>query len=60
MEKEAARRVKATELMKELQPNERDVARRVVQALFPEDEEEEQPIHKKQSLLVGVHTIYIS
>ncbi|KAI0777008.1 rab-GTPase-TBC domain-containing protein [Irpex lacteus] len=51
MEKEAARRVKATELMKELQPSERDVARRVVQALFPEDDEEEQPIHKKQSLL---------
>ena len=55
MEKEAGRRAKATELMKELQPNERDVARRVMQTLFPEDEEEEQMLHKKPSQLVSTY-----
>ncbi|KAI0091279.1 rab-GTPase-TBC domain-containing protein [Irpex rosettiformis] len=50
MQKDSARRARAAELMKELQPTEQDVARRVLQALFPEDEEEE-VIHKKQSLL---------
>lgn len=53
MEKEAARRARATQLMRALQPSERDVARRVLQSLFPEDEEEEQSIHKKQSIIVS-------
>jgi small G protein signaling modulator 3 len=53
IEKEAARRARATQLMRALQPSERDIARRVLQSLFPEDEEEEQSIHKKQSSTVS-------
>ncbi|KAI0696448.1 rab-GTPase-TBC domain-containing protein [Cytidiella melzeri] len=52
VEKEAARRAKAAQLMMDLQPSERDVARRVLQSLFADDDDEEaQAIHKKQSLL---------
>ena len=38
-EKEHARRQRALELMKELQGSERDIARRVVQSLFTDDDE---------------------
>ncbi|KAF7789776.1 hypothetical protein EIP86_000722 [Pleurotus ostreatoroseus] len=39
LEKEAARRTRAEQLMKELQPSEQDIARRVIQSLFPDDDE---------------------
>ncbi|KAI0310088.1 rab-GTPase-TBC domain-containing protein [Amylostereum chailletii] len=50
-EKEAARRARADALMKELQPSERDVARRVIQSLFTDDDEGIHRIQRKQSHL---------
>ena len=49
LEKEAARRVRAEQLMKELQPSEQEVARRVLQSLFPDDDEARRDIQRKQS-----------
>lgn len=57
VEKEAARRARATQLMRALQPSERDIARRVLESLFPEDEEEEPSIHKKPSLIVSEYAL---
>lgn len=52
-EKEDARRQRADELMKELQPSEQDVARRVLQSLFTDDDEGEHRIQRKQSHMVS-------
>ncbi|THH08191.1 hypothetical protein EW146_g9072 [Bondarzewia mesenterica] len=49
LEKEEARRRRAEELMNELQPSEQDVARRVLQSLFTDDDEEEHKIQRQQS-----------
>ncbi|KAI9454807.1 TBC-domain-containing protein [Russula earlei] len=46
-EKERARKQRASELMKELQPTDRDIARRVMQSLFTDDDES---IHRVQRL----------
>ncbi|KAI0342697.1 TBC-domain-containing protein [Trametopsis cervina] len=51
LQKEAARRQRAAELLRQLQPDERDVASRVLQTLFTDDEEEDHAPRKKQSLL---------
>jgi len=51
-EKEAARRKRSEELLKELQPSEQDVARRVIQSLFTDDDETEHKVRRKQSVLV--------
>lgn len=49
LEKEAARKARAEELMKELQPSEQEVARRVLQSLFTDDDEDGHRILRKQS-----------
>ncbi|KAI0076001.1 TBC-domain-containing protein [Panus rudis PR-1116 ss-1] len=49
-EKEQARQERAEQLMKELMPNEREVAKRVLQSLFPNDNENEHEVQRKQSL----------
>ncbi|KAI0064944.1 TBC-domain-containing protein [Artomyces pyxidatus] len=48
-EKESARRKRVDELMKELQPSDRDIARRVIQSLFTDDDEGIHQIQRKQS-----------
>ena len=51
-EKEYARRQRAHELMKELQHSERDIARRVVQSLFTDDDEGLHNVERSQSHMV--------
>ena len=48
-EKERARRRRAEELMKELQPSDRDIARRVMQCLFTDDDEGMHKVERSQS-----------
>ncbi|KAJ3511961.1 hypothetical protein NLJ89_g3801 [Agrocybe chaxingu] len=50
-EKEAARRKRADELLKELRPSEQEIAKRVIQSLFTDDDETEHQVHRKQSAL---------
>ncbi|KAF8813556.1 TBC-domain-containing protein [Phlegmacium glaucopus] len=50
-EKELARRTRADELLKELEPSEQDVARRVIQSLFTDDDEHEHNVRRKQSVM---------
>jgi Na+/phosphate symporter len=52
-QKESARRQRAEELMKELQPSERDVARRVVQSIFTDDDERIHQVQRQQSRMVS-------
>lgn len=52
-DKEIAKRKRANELLKELKPSEQEVARRVVQLLFTDDDENEHRVHRKQSVLVS-------
>jgi small G protein signaling modulator 3 len=47
-EKERARKQRAKELMKELQPSERDIAGRVMQSLFTDDDEGMHKIERSQ------------
>ena len=51
-EKELARRKRADELLKELEPSEQDVARRLIQSLFTDDDENEHNVRRKQSVMV--------
>ena len=51
-EKELARRKRADELLKELEPSEQEVARRLIQSLFTDDDENEHNVQRKQSVLV--------
>lgn len=51
-EKEVARRRRADELMKELQPSEQDIARRVIQSIFTDDDEEDHQVQRQQSYIV--------
>jgi small G protein signaling modulator 3 len=48
-QKERARRQRAEELMKELQPSERDIAGRVMQSLFTDDDEGMHKVERNQS-----------
>ncbi|KAJ7690788.1 GTPase activating rab protein [Mycena olivaceomarginata] len=51
-EKEAARRTRAEAIMNELQlVSEREIARRVIQSIFTDDNEEEHHVHRQQSLM---------
>ncbi|KAK7678582.1 hypothetical protein QCA50_018454 [Cerrena zonata] len=50
LEKEAARRTRAEDLMGELLPSERDVAKRILQSLFPDDVEEDHQVQRKHSM----------
>ena len=56
-EKERARRQRAEELMKELQPSERDIARRVMQSLFTDDDEGMHNVERSQSQMVSTLSI---
>lgn len=51
-EKEAARRRHADEIWKGLPLSEQDVARRVIEALFSDDDQDEVSVIKKQSIMV--------
>jgi hypothetical protein len=53
-EKERARRQRAEELMKELQPSDRDVARRVMQSLFTDDDEGMHRVERSQTHMVRI------
>jgi MoxR-like ATPase len=56
-EKETARKERADQLLRELPPSERDVARRILQSLFPDDNEHIHRIQRRQSNLVSPHLI---
>ncbi|CAL1715843.1 unnamed protein product [Somion occarium] len=51
LEKETARKARGEELLKQLLPSERDVARRVLQSLFPDDVEEDHQVQRKHSMV---------
>lgn len=51
-QKEVERRKRAEELLKELMPSEQEVARRVIQSLFTDDDEYGHKVKRKQSVLV--------
>lgn len=53
-EKELARRERADALMKELQPSEQDIARRVIQSIFTDADEAKHQIRRQQSLMVSI------
>ena len=57
-EKERAKRARAQELLNELIPSEQDIARRVIQSLFTNDDEDEHKVQRKQSVLVRNVQIY--
>ena len=59
-EKEAARKERADQLLRELPPSERDVARRILQSLFPDDDENVHQIQRRQSNMVSPHPILIN
>ena len=54
LEKEASRRARADQLMRELQPSDRELARRVIQSLFPDDDEDSHEVRRKTSASVSV------
>ena len=56
-EKERARKRRAEELMKELQASERDIARRVMQSLFTDDDEGMHNVERSQSQMVSAPSI---
>ncbi|KXN83791.1 TBC domain-containing protein C4G8.04 [Leucoagaricus sp. SymC.cos] len=49
LEKEASRKQRADDLLNELQPSERDIARRVIQSIFTSDDENLHQVQRKQS-----------
>jgi predicted ribosome quality control (RQC) complex YloA/Tae2 family protein len=53
LEKEVARKERADALMKELQPSEQDIAKRVIQAIFTDADEAQHEVRRKQSVMVG-------
>lgn len=57
-EKEMAKRARAQELLNELIPSEQEIARRVIQSLFTNDDEDEHQVQRKQSVLVRNVQIY--
>ncbi|KAF9648956.1 TBC-domain-containing protein [Thelephora ganbajun] len=50
-EKEAARKERADQLLRELPLSERDIAKRILQSLFPDDDEHVHQIQRRQSNL---------
>lgn len=52
-EKDDARRKRAEELIKELLPSERDVAKRVIQSIFTDDDERTHQVERQQSRMVS-------
>ena len=53
LEKETARRARAEALMSELQPSEQDIARRVIQSIFTDDDECQHQVSRQQSSMVS-------
>lgn len=51
LEKDAARRDRASQLLQELPPSEKGVAERVLQSLFPNDDEKGHRVHRQHSQL---------
>ncbi len=51
-DKEIARKQRAEDLLNELQPSDREVARRVIQSIFTDDDENRHKVQRKQSALV--------
>jgi hypothetical protein len=58
-EKEAARRRRAAELLKELQPSEQDIAKRLLQSLFPDDDEGMHQIQRRHSSMVSFKSLIL-
>lgn len=56
-EKEHARKQRAEELMKELQSSDRDIARRVMQSLFTDDDESMHKVERNQGYTVRVLSV---
>ena len=56
-EREAARKERADQLLRELPPSERDIAGRILQSLFPDDDEQVHQIQRRQSNLVSTYLI---
>lgn len=56
-EKETARKERADQLLRELPLSERDIAGRILQSLFPDDNEQVHQIQRRQSNLVGTNLI---
>ena len=54
-EKETTRKERADQLLRELPPPERDIASRILQSLFPDDDEQVHQIQRRQSNLVSTH-----
>ena len=52
LEKELARRERADALMKELQPSEQEIAKRVIQAIFTDADEAQHEVRRQQSVIV--------
>ncbi|TCD66119.1 hypothetical protein EIP91_001728 [Steccherinum ochraceum] len=50
-EKDAARRGRADALFRELQPSERELAKRVLQSIFPDDDESNHEVQRRQSMI---------
>jgi hypothetical protein len=57
-EREMARRNRVEALMEELQPSEQDVARRVIQSIFTDDNEVHHRIRRQQSLMVSIRDFF--
>lgn len=54
LQKEASRRARADQLMRELQPSDRELARRVIQSIFPDDDEDGHSVRRKFSASVSL------
>ena len=54
LQKEASRRARADQLMKELPPSDRELARRVIQSIFPDDDEDGHSVRRKFSASVSL------
>jgi hypothetical protein len=52
LEKEISRRARTEALLGELQPSEQDIARRVIQSIFTDDDESHHQVQRKQSFMV--------
>lgn len=59
-EKEAARKERADQLLRELPPSELDIARRILQSLFPDDDEQIHQIQRRQSNLVSTLSSHLA
>jgi hypothetical protein len=59
-EKEVAKKKRADEFVKELKPSDQEVARRVIQSLFTDDDENEHRVRRKRSVLVCIQPFMLN